>query len=144
MQTDLELMQKHVRALFTHDAHSRLLFVNEPDAAQAQASRLFLGRTRAGNVRRFRADLPQNLCDELEALCADELPFGDSLDEPPRHFKSYVRLLEKHAPVETFGAKHQRSDRVCRIRFRCGASLARIVSASVTSSSTNEAAMFSA
>jgi hypothetical protein len=50
MLTDLELMNIHVSALFTHDAESRLLFVNEPDSAVAPASRLFLGRTRAGNI----------------------------------------------------------------------------------------------
>lgn len=98
MLTDFELMNIHIRALFTHDARSRLLFVNEPDAAQARASRLFLGRTRAGNVWRFRNDLPQNLCDELDALCVDEPQLGDSFDQPPRHLDAYVRLLEQHAP----------------------------------------------
>ena len=94
-------MQKHVRALFTHAAESRLLFVNEPDSALLPASRLFLGRTRAGNVWRFRADLPENLCDELNALCADELSLKDSFNKTPRHFESYVRLLEQNAPAET-------------------------------------------
>jgi hypothetical protein len=41
MLTDLELTNIHVRALFTHDAESRLLFVNEPDNAVAPAPRLF-------------------------------------------------------------------------------------------------------
>jgi hypothetical protein len=100
MLTDLELTNIHVRALFTHDAGSRLLFVNEPDNAVTPASRLFLCRTRAGSVWRFRVDLPEKLCDELDALCADEPPVNTDFKEPPRHLETYVRLLEKHAPVQ--------------------------------------------
>lgn len=99
MRTDLELMNVHVRALFTHDEASRLLLVNEPDGARPPAPRLFLGRTRAGNVWRFRAGLPEILTRELDSLCADEPPASNESDEPPRHAESYVRLLEQHAPV---------------------------------------------
>jgi hypothetical protein len=95
--TDQELMAIHVRALFTHDARSRLLFVNEPGGG-APAPRLFFGRTRAGNLWRFRADLPEILVEELEALCVDE-PVGMELHSAPRHVEAYVRLLETHAPV---------------------------------------------
>jgi RimJ/RimL family protein N-acetyltransferase len=98
MITDYELMNIHVRALFTHDFKARLLFVNEPGGTTARASRLFLGRTRAGNVWRFRADLPKNLCEGLAALCADE-PVVEEFREPPRYAESYLRLLEQHAPV---------------------------------------------
>lgn len=99
MKTDYELMNIHVRALFTHDSESRLLFVNEPGGTTARASRMFLGRTRAGNVWRFRADLPETLCEELAALCADE-PVIKEFGEPPRYFERYARLLERHAPVQ--------------------------------------------
>ncbi|MDQ5835981.1 MAG: GNAT family N-acetyltransferase [Acidobacteriota bacterium] len=100
MRTDLELMSIHARALFTHDAESRLLFVNEPGSASAPAPRLFLGRTRAGNVWRFRADLPESLTEELGSLCAYEPPLNTEFDEPPRHSERYVRLLETDAPVK--------------------------------------------
>jgi RimJ/RimL family protein N-acetyltransferase len=100
MFTDLELMNIHVSALFTHDADSRLLFVNEPDSAVTPAPRLFLGRTQAGNVWRFRGDLPEKLCEELNALCADEPLVNAEFNEPPRHLEKFVRLLEKHAPVQ--------------------------------------------
>jgi RimJ/RimL family protein N-acetyltransferase len=90
-------MGAHARALFTHDARSRLLRVNEPGGG-APAPRLFLGRTRAGNLWRFRADLPETLVAELEALCADE-PVGVELRDPPRHAGAYARLLGRHAPV---------------------------------------------
>ncbi|MDQ3920056.1 MAG: GNAT family N-acetyltransferase, partial [Acidobacteriota bacterium] len=68
MTDERELMDAHVRALFTHDARSRLLLVNEPGGGGA-APRLYLGRTRGGNVWRFRADLPDALVEKLEALC---------------------------------------------------------------------------
>jgi len=100
MLTDLELMNLHVSALFTCDAGSRLLFVNEPGGVLSPAPRLFLGRTRAGNVWRFRAGLPDKLCDELDALCADEPPSGAEFNVPPRHLETYIRLLEADAPVQ--------------------------------------------
>jgi len=97
MRTDQRLMDVHVRALFTHDARSRLLSVNEPGGT-APAPRLFFGRTRADNLWRFRADLPESLLEELEALCADE-PAGMELHSQPRHTHAYLRLLDGHAPV---------------------------------------------
>lgn len=100
MPTDLELMHIHVRALFTHNSESRLLFVNEPNGAPSPAPRLFLGRTRAGNVWRFRADVPKILSEELDALCADEPPVDIEFNEPPRHLETFVRLLESDAPVQ--------------------------------------------
>jgi RimJ/RimL family protein N-acetyltransferase len=100
MLTDLDLISIHVRSLFTHDAESRILFVNEPDSAVAPAPRFFLGRTRVGNVWRFRADLPEIVTQELDLLCADEPPVNTDFREPPRHAEQYLRLLEKHASVE--------------------------------------------
>jgi hypothetical protein len=93
---DLELMDLHLRALFTHDAGARLLRINEPGGG-APAPRLFLGRTQAGNVWRFSAALPESLTEELSALCADEPPGVDA--SAPRHVEAYMRCLEKHAPV---------------------------------------------
>ncbi len=98
MLTDPELMSIHIQALFTQDARSRLLLVKEPGGG-APAPRLFLGRTSMGNLWRFRADLPELLIQELEALCESE-PVGMEFRGPPRHFDEYVRLLETHAPVQ--------------------------------------------
>lgn len=98
MTDERELMAAHVRALFTHDARSRLLSANEPGGVGGPAPRLYLGRTRRGNLWRFRADLPEPLVEQLEALCRDE-PAGAELHGPPRHAAEYVRLLEAHAPV---------------------------------------------
>jgi RimJ/RimL family protein N-acetyltransferase len=104
MLTDLELMNIHVRALFTHTAEARLLCINEPDGAVGAAPLLFLGRTRAGNVWRFRDDLPENLIQELDSLCAGEPPVTTEFNKPPCHAERYVRLLEKHASVEQLSA----------------------------------------
>ena len=90
-------MDIHVRVLFTHDARSRLLFVNEL-GSEGPAPRLFLGRTPAGNLWRFRADLPESLVEELEALCVDE-PAGMEFGSAPRRLEAYVRLLDSHGPV---------------------------------------------
>jgi RimJ/RimL family protein N-acetyltransferase len=91
-------MALHIQALFTHDAHSRLLRINEPGGGDI-ASRLFLGRTQTGNLWRFRADLPESLIEELEALCRDE-PVGQEFHLRPRHFEAYMQLLEAHAPAQ--------------------------------------------
>src|SRR5262249_50905680 len=98
--TDQELMAIHVQPLFTHDAHSRLLCVNEPGGG-GPAPRLFFGRTRAGNIWRFRSDLPEILVEELEALCMDE-PVGMDFNGTLCHIDAYVRLLETHAPVRKY------------------------------------------
>ena len=98
MINDYELMDIQVRAFFTHDSESRLLMVNEPGGAAIQAARMFLGRTRAGNLWRFRGDLPTSLGEELAALCAGE-PVVEDFRQPPRFFETYIRLLEQYAPV---------------------------------------------
>ncbi|HVF42386.1 MAG TPA: GNAT family N-acetyltransferase [Pyrinomonadaceae bacterium] len=100
---DRELLDTHARALFAHDERSRLLTVNEPGGAGAPAARMFFGRARTCNLWRFRADLPEALVAELEALCADE-PVGAELDGAPRHAEEYARLLEGHAPVREMEA----------------------------------------
>ena len=100
MPTDLELMHIHARALFTHDAESRLVFVNEPNGAPNPAPRLFLGRTPMGNIWQFRADVSERIIRELDALCADEPPVDSESIEPPHHVDAFVRLLKRDAPVQ--------------------------------------------
>lgn len=99
MINDYELIDVHARLLYTHDAAARLLFVNEPGGSRLRAARMFLGRTQEGNIWRFRDDLPEDLCDELAAYCADESVIGEDFREPLRHRKEYLRLLERHAPA---------------------------------------------
>ena len=86
-----------VEALYTHDDHARIVSVNEPEGGAA--SRFFLGRTIAGNLWRFRSDLPADLAGELEELCKSE-PESSRISPLPLHQEEYIRLLASHAPVE--------------------------------------------
>lgn len=90
-------MDLQVRTLFTHDDHSRLVHINEPGHA-AVAPRFFLGRTRSGNIWRFRADVPEHIADEINSLCLNE-PAGFVPGDTPRYIDDYVALLETHAAV---------------------------------------------
>ena len=100
MFTDLELIDIHASLLFTYDSRSRLLFVNEPNSAVIPAPRLFLGRTQAGNIWWFRADLPEKLCEELHHLCGDEpLLSSVEINKPPLNLRKFVRLLGANSPI---------------------------------------------
>ena len=86
----------HLRALFVHDERGRIVTRNALDGGPAP--RFFLGRTPDGNRWRFRGDLPDDLVETLEALCAAEPPATD-LRAPPCHGERYRELLAAHAPV---------------------------------------------
>jgi hypothetical protein len=91
-----ELMRLHVRALFTHDDRSRIKALNQWDGGEAP--RFFLGRTKTGNLWRFRADQPDTLVAKLEALCREE-PLPDDPKQAPAHWDAYLRELAFHAPI---------------------------------------------
>lgn len=90
MSSDIEIMERQVAALFTHDERGRLNRVNVPGGGDAP--RFFLGRTIAGSIWRFRFDLDDKLEEQLEELCRNE-PAGDLVREP-KHLPEYIRLLE--------------------------------------------------
>ena len=90
-------MQMHVEALFTHDERLRIVSVNQPNGGVAP--RLFLGRTIAGNLWRFRTDLPGDLAIELKKLCHGEPEMND-LSRTPEVHEEYIRLLEAHTPIK--------------------------------------------
>ena len=90
-------MRMHVEALYTHDELSRIESINEWNGGVAP--RLFLGRTKAGNLWRFRTDVPDDLARELENLCTDE-PLTNDLARPPVHQEEYARLLSSHMRIE--------------------------------------------
>ncbi|MEA2525840.1 MAG: hypothetical protein QOG89_3806 [Thermomicrobiales bacterium] len=96
MMSDLALMELQIAALFCHDAAGRILTTNEPDPIRAP--RLFVGRTSAGNLWRFREDLPSDLVRELEALLARE-PVATDLRQPLVSFAALHEALSAHAPV---------------------------------------------
>lgn len=97
MPNPLNLIDLQARTLFRHDTASRLAAINEP--IERPAPRLFLGRTRAGNIWRVRHDLPGWLIDELEASLSAEQVARD-LQEPPVSLQCLLDVLERHAPVE--------------------------------------------
>jgi hypothetical protein len=96
--SDLELMELHTTALFRHDAAGRIVATNEPDPDAAP--RLFFGRTVAGNLWRFRDDLPPDLVRNLDAVLARE-PIPTDLRRPPACLAALVDVLSAHAPVGT-------------------------------------------
>ncbi len=95
--SQLELMRMHVEALFTHNESLRIESVNQPD--DGVAPRFFLGRTIAGNLWRFRTDLPSDLAIELKKLCNGE-PETNEISRTPENQKEYIRLLEAHTPIK--------------------------------------------
>jgi len=91
------LMETQVEVLFRLDAAGRLRHVNEPE--QPAAPRFFLGRTRDGNVWRYRYDLPIELARELDRIVVNE-PVATGLDSgPPASADRVIALLRMLAPV---------------------------------------------
>jgi hypothetical protein len=93
---DRELMRVHVETLFTHDAHGRLVQVNEP--AGAPAPRFFLGRTLEGVVLRLRHDVGADVKRELEATVRSDV-FQEHVVDSPTDPSRYVEILARSAPV---------------------------------------------
>ncbi|MDQ2740849.1 MAG: GNAT family N-acetyltransferase [Chloroflexota bacterium] len=92
MLSDLQLMELHVAISFRHDARGRLLAVNEPEPDKP-APRLYLGRTTARNIWRFRADLPEILIHKLDALLQTE-PVATELRQPPAILPALTEILQ--------------------------------------------------
>lgn len=93
----LDLLRLQTEALFTHDPDGGIRRVNEPDGDPAP--RLFLGRTRLGNIWHLRYDVPEPLAGELERLLRAE-PVVDDLRTPPTGLDAMRDLLAQHAPPD--------------------------------------------
>jgi RimJ/RimL family protein N-acetyltransferase len=89
-------MELHTAALFRHDAAGRIVTTNEPDGDRAP--RLYLGRTRGGNLWRFRDDLPPSLVRDLDTILSAE-PIVTDLRQPPTCLAALHGALAAHAPV---------------------------------------------
>ena len=88
MGDDRELLRLHLAALFAWNGEGRMTVTNEP--LGRPAPRLFLGRTDAGNVWCFGHDVPPDVSDALERLCAWE---PDSLDSEEWDPAPFVAVL---------------------------------------------------
>lgn len=94
---ELELMQIHVEALYTHDARGRIVRVNE--LSGKPAARFFIGRTPKGNVVRVRDDVDDAAARALESLAAAE-QWSEALLEPPYGATPYEAVLAAAQPIE--------------------------------------------
>jgi RimJ/RimL family protein N-acetyltransferase len=99
----LQLLELQIAALFITDSQGRLRYNQEPGYQEAEldlAPRVFMGRTQAGNIWRFRFDLPQSLVQELVELCRAEPPLDlEQLGEPPQTSARIRAMLQTHAPI---------------------------------------------
>lgn len=92
--SDLQLMEIQADTLFTCDANGYISHTREPNGAPAPA--LFLGRTREGNIWRFRYDLPEAVREQLEQLVSRE-PVCDDLRAEPQNLVAFVSVLEQNS-----------------------------------------------
>ncbi len=99
MLSDMELIELQAITLFRYDANGRMLCLNEDDPEEP-APRLFLGRTKAGTIWRFRSDLPDALIRVLERLLRAE-PIATDLAQPPQILTGLIATLNVQAPVQT-------------------------------------------
>jgi hypothetical protein len=96
MPSDLELLALQAETLFVHTA-GKLLYINEPE--RPEAPRFFLGRTREGNLYRFRHDLPEDIVTRLEHYARIE-PSPQNLHDPTQELAAFQSILDKLHPVE--------------------------------------------
>lgn len=94
--TDLELLHRQVETLFLLGDTGRLRCVNEPD--EPEAPRFFLGRTKGGNLWRFRDDLSAEVVQALEAVAKLE-PVTHDLETEVTYFAALRDVLKNHEPV---------------------------------------------
>ena len=80
----------HLRTLYILDDRGRIAATREPAANPTPAFCLIRGA--ATCVWAIRADVPDNIAAEIDALARDEPPVSD-LREPPRHAERYASLF---------------------------------------------------
>ncbi|MEM6430627.1 MAG: GNAT family N-acetyltransferase [Deinococcota bacterium] len=87
-------LQKRFEALYIHDDNGRILHINQWYGGQAP--RFCLMRSLQAIAWRYRADVPDELCQELTQLCQNE---PAELTRLPKYFEAYLELLGSHQPV---------------------------------------------
>ena len=94
---DFDLLQLQAETLFTHNPAGRIIENNRPMGGPA--ARLFLGRTREGNLWRIRDDVPEDVARRLEELAAAE-PVRDDLEAMPVHLDAMLEALQGNPAPE--------------------------------------------
>jgi GNAT acetyltransferase len=96
MLSDVALMGLNVAALYRHDERGRLLAENEP--GDFPAPRLYVGLSGAGNLWRFRHDLPDSMVRDLDRLLRRE-PAAVDLARRPSCYDQLRAALETAVPI---------------------------------------------
>ena len=100
MISDLSLMKIQVGTLFVHDHDERLRFINEPYRSEDHpAPVVFIGRTRCGSIMRFRYDVPEVLCQRVQAIIQTQ-PLSGNLYESPSYLAKVKDLLTPHITAD--------------------------------------------
>jgi len=87
---ELEWMDLHLQCLYHHDARGRVRQTRQPGGG-ALCPLFHLGRTRLGNLWRFREDLESEAVRELSRLAGKEEPLP--ADHPPPERMQAIRSL---------------------------------------------------
>ena len=102
MLNDRQLIEIETETLFIHDHNQRLQSHNDPTGPKRIAPRFYLGRTKAGNIRHFRHDLPDEIVRQLDEIFALE-PIAINLRDRPVHFERFKDILQTHETVQRAG-----------------------------------------
>jgi hypothetical protein len=97
--TDLDWMAEHVAALYVHDDNGRIVVLNVPEGSSKPAPYFFFGRTRHGNLWRFRDTIPRELVRELARLAGAEKANPD-LEREPERLAVMLERVRAHLPAE--------------------------------------------
>lgn len=93
----LRLLEDRIDTLYRTDGKGRLVSTNEWDTRPPP--RFHLMRTRQGAIFRWRADLPQQIVEDLSQLGREE-KCEASFDRLPALDELYLELLSRHQPIE--------------------------------------------
>lgn len=97
-RNDRELMEAQLEVLYQHDQQGRMLRINEPNGGNAPM--FAMGRSRQGNLWRFRYDLPDSLVADLDAICQRE-PLSSDLRLPAACYNELIDRLSSFARLRS-------------------------------------------
>lgn len=93
----IQLIETQVETLYQVDDKGRLLYINQSERPPAPL--FFLGRTSAGNIWRFRHDVPTDIQTVIDQLCQAE-DVTSNFTQPPRQYATIKHILSQHRPIQ--------------------------------------------